>query len=247
MIINIILIKSKVLLNYYSSMYLIALDYKNHSKYNFLLFLSLSIVVFSFYFLLKNSAYITITPIPIVVIEEKIISISMVTPEPVVKKRVEKIKKKIVKRVVKKKIVTKTIKKVIPIKKEIVKVVEPKVEQVIQKRVVQKKVTPKPVVLTFDAKMKASFIAGLYEALDEKKHYPKMAKRRKLEGVVTVSFTICKDGTIKNIFLNKSCGHKILDIAALKVIKSIDFYKAIPDAVSLTALNLNIPIKYSRG
>ncbi|MCD4668744.1 MAG: energy transducer TonB [Sulfurimonas sp.] len=187
-----------------------------------------------------------------IVVKEQIISISMVTPEPVVKKEVIKPKKKIIKKkVIKKKIVKKTIEKVIPVKKEIVKVVEPKVEQVV-KRVVEKKVTPKPVVSkpivpTFDAKMKTSFIAGLYEALSEKKYYPKMAKRRKLEGVVTVSFTLCKDGTIKNIFLNKSCGHKILDKAALKVVKSIDIYKAIPDAVSLTALNLNIPIKYLRG
>ena len=135
----------------------------------------------------------------------------------------------------------------IPIKKEIVKVVEPKVEQVIQKRVVQKKVTPKPVVLTFDAKMKASFIAGLYEMLNEKKYYPKMAKRRKLEGIVHISFTLCKDGKIENIFLHKSCGHKILDKAALKVVNSIDDYRAIPDAVSMASLNLNIPIRYSRN
>ncbi len=227
-------------------MYLIAQDYRNHSKYNFLLFLSLSIIIFSFYYLFKNSTYITIAPTPVVVVEKKIISISMIVPEPVIKKSAQRLKKKIIKKVIKKKTVTKTIKKVVPIKKELAKVVEPKIEQVV-KRVVEKQVIPKPIVPTINAKMKTSFIAGLYEALNEKKHYPKMAKRRKLEGIVTISFTLCKNGTIKNIFINNSCGHKILDRAALKVVKSVDIYKAIPDAVSLTALNLNIPIKYSRG
>lgn len=219
-------------------MHLITQDYKNHSRYNFLLFLSLSVVVFTLYFLFKNSVYITIAPPPVVVVKEKIISINMLTPKPIVKKRVEKPKKKIFKKKI--------------IKKKIVKTIKPKVQEVI-KRVVEKKFIPKreiiakPIVPTFDAKIKASFIAGLYEVLNEKKFYPKMAKRRKLEGVVTVSFTLCKDGTIKNIFLNTSCGHKILDKAALKVVRSINIYKTVPDVVSLTALNLNIPIKYSRG
>ncbi len=99
----------------------------------------------------------------------------------------------------------------------------------------------------FDAQMKASFIAGLYSILNERKNYPKMAKRRKLEGVSQISFTLDKDGSIKRVFLQKSCGHKILDKAALKVVQSIEFYKPIPDAISMASLRLNIPIKYSRN
>ncbi|MEA1891652.1 MAG: TonB family protein [Campylobacterota bacterium] len=181
-------------------------------------------------------------------IEEKVVSI-VITPAPVQKKEVVK-PKPINKKIVKKKVV----------KEKVIKKIEP-VEAVVTKPIAQaiiEPVTPKIIKATpvktipaeqkplFDADMKALFISGLYAKLEEQKHYPKMAKRRKLEGVVEVSFTLCKDGEIKDVFLHKNCSHSILDKAALKVVKSIRRYKPIPDAVSMASLNLNIPIRYSR-
>ncbi|MEA2111565.1 MAG: TonB family protein [Campylobacterota bacterium] len=221
-----------------------------HSRHNSLLLLSSLLTAFMLYAVVKNSKYITISSEPYMPLktQEKIVSI-VITPTPVAKRQEVKIvKPKVIKKIIKKKV----IKKVIPIK------TEPVVEKLVQKSqviqatpkpaVVKKEVKrePRPVVPVFDAQMKASFIAGLYEILNEKKYYPKMAKRRKLEGTVQVRFTLCKDGTMKNVFLHKSCGHKILDKAALKVLKSINTYRAIPDAVSMTSLDLNIPIKYTR-
>lgn len=239
-------------------MYLLTKNYKSQYEYNFLLLLSFVLIAFSFYALIKSSKYITISPelsVP-TRIQEKIVSI-VITPAPIVKKQeVKVIKPKPIKKIVKKKVIKKTLPlKTVPVVEPVVEsvvvpVAEP-IEPIVEKTEVIK-VTPKPVVVkprlpVFDAQMKASFIAGLYEMLNEKKYYPKMAKRRKLEGIVHISFTLCKDGKIENIFLHKSCGHKILDKAALKVVKSIDDYRAIPDAVSMASLNLNIPIRYSRN
>jgi len=98
----------------------------------------------------------------------------------------------------------------------------------------------------FDAKRKEEFIAGLYRVLNENKHYPKMAKRRGLEGVVHVKFTLLKDGRLVDVLLYKSSGYGILDKAALSLVASIKKYRPIPDEVSLVALDFNVPIKYSR-
>nr|WP_321268403.1 energy transducer TonB [uncultured Sulfurimonas sp.] len=242
-------------------MYLLTKDYKTDYQDKSLLLLSLVVVSLIFITAIQSSKYITIsTPIPYKV-DEKIISI-VITPAPVVKKEpkpeVKKVVKKEIKKVVKTKVIEKVVKKKIVEKKaikqkvvqktEIVKEVVKKVEVVKTPAVTQPiKVQETPVVPVFDAQMKTSFIAGLYSMLDERKTYPRMAKRRKLEGVSEISFTLEKDGSIKNVFLSKSSGHKILDKAALKILNSMEFYKAIPDAVSLASLNLNIPIKYSRN
>ncbi len=226
--------------------------------------ISLLLVALGFYTVVYDSKHIMISPVPpnTSVLKEKVLSIVIAT-EKAVKKKIQKpiskkpiVKKQIIQKpIVKKPIVKKVVEQRVVAQNSIVekaveqRVVEPEVAQEILpvKTESIEMLESKSAVAAFNASMKESFISGLYEAFNKNKFYPKMAKRRKLEGVVTVSFTLCKDGSIKNILLNNSCGHKILDKAALKVVKSVDIYKAIPDAVSLTALNLNIPIKYSRG
>lgn len=257
-------------------MYLLIKDNKNHFQYNYLFFISFMFVILMFAFFIHKYNYITLTPPKVMHKnnEQKIIAIT-IKPAPVVKKKVQKVIKKpsinkpVVKKIVKKEIVKKPIP--VPVKKVIEKpivkpepkviqkpvevtkeVVEPVKTQVVEpvKEVVEKKVVvqePKVVVPVFDAQKKASFISGLYAMLDENKKYPRMAKRRKLEGVVEVAFTLEKNGHIKNVILFTSCGHKILDKAALKLVSSIESYEPIPDEVSMEALNLKIPIKYSRS
>ncbi|MEA1955496.1 MAG: TonB family protein, partial [Campylobacterota bacterium] len=191
-----------------------------------------------------------------------IISITMVTEKiteeeikPVVKK-VHKIKPIIEKKsIIEKKPIIE--KKSIIEKKPIIKekkIAKTEIKPVVKEKIVEKVLPAKPKVIKqkkvkqieFDATKKEIYISNLYELLNQKKFYPKMAKRRKLSGVVSVSFTINKNGKIKDVFIGKTSGHSILDKAALKVLKSINTYKPIPDAVSMSSLNLNIPIKYSR-
>jgi len=227
-------------------MYLLRRNYKTHLQHNYLLFLSLLLVALATFSVMKSSNYITITPMPShpKIVQEKILKI-VITPVPVVKKQV--VKPKPIKKVIKKKVIKKEIvKKVEPVKTVALEPVVQKVQEPIVEEVVVAKVTPVVPKPVFDAQMKASFIAGLYAMLEEQKYYPKMAKRRKLEGVVEISFTLSKDGKIKDVFVYKDCNHSMLNKAALKVVKSIVAYKPIPDAVSMASLNLNIPIKYSR-
>ncbi|MCK9491944.1 MAG: energy transducer TonB [Sulfurimonas sp.] len=227
-------------------MYLSLKEKKSPKEHKFLLLLSVFLVLSTLSTLFQANKYITISS-EVVQKEKKRILALVINPAPIKKE------------IIKEKVIEKPKKKPKPIKKEILKkeVIKDKVvKEVVEKEIVQTEVETKQEIVQkveqvekpiFDEKAKESFIAGLYEMLNENKHYPKMAKRRKLEGVCEVSFTLSKDGRLKDIFLKEACGHSILDKAALKVVRSVEFYKPIPDSVSLSSLHLNIPIKYARN
>ena len=235
-------------------------NYISDSYYDFLLLLSIVIVTMSMYIVLQNNH--TLMSHPLVTMEKTEKRVSIVLSKAYVleekkkvvpKKRTLKAKKKIVKKLtpIKKELVkTETLvaveKEEVIMKEELLEEIfmEEVLEEVIaQEEVPHSKNISKPV---FDTHMKEEFIAGLYEILNQNKHYPKMAKRRHLEGIAHVQFTLLKDGRLVHTLLYKSCGHQILDRAALKLVSEIKRYKPIPDSVSLAALDLNIPIKYSR-
>ena len=239
-------------------MYLSLKEKKTPIEHKIFLLLSILVVTSSLYALLEGYRHVMLSCAtqPKVKEKEKVLAL-VINPTPVKK---EVVKQQVVKKeIVKEKVIKKPKKKPKPIKKEIVKkeVIKDKVvKEVVEKEIVQTEVESKQEIVQkveqvekpiFDEKAKESFIAGLYEMLNENKHYPKMAKRRKLEGVCEVSFTLSKDGRLKDIFLKEACGHSILDKAALKVVRSVEFYKPIPDSVSLSSLHLNIPIKYARN
>ena len=216
-------------------MYLSLKEKKTPKEHKIFLLLSILVVTSSLYTLLDANRNVMLSCVTQPKVKEKVLalvinqtSVKKVVKQPVVTKEVIK------QRVVKKEIVKEEV-----IKEEIVKET---VEEIVEKEIVQTEEV-KPI---FDEKKKESFIAGLYEILNKNNRYPEMAKRRKIEGVCEVSFTLNKDGSIKDVFLKEECGHSILDKAALKVVSSIKFYKPIPNSVSLTSLRLNIPIKYTR-
>lgn len=230
-------------------MYLSLKTNKTPKEHKVLLLLSIVVVSSFLYALFYGYKEITTPLVKQPLVKERVLAL-VINPAPMKKEVIKEIKKE---KIIKKE-TPKPLKKEV-LKKEIVKekVVEKPVEQEVIKEVVEQKVVEHEIVEEIvqkqivDAKAKESFIADLYELLNENKHYPKMAKRRKLEGVCEVSFTLSKDGKIKDVFLKKACGHSILDTAALKVVRSVEFYKPIPDSVSLSSLHLNIPIKYARN
>ncbi|MEA2100491.1 MAG: TonB family protein [Campylobacterota bacterium] len=207
-----------------------------------LLLLSILLSGVLFYLIFKNNKYQIIAPLtpPAAQTPQQIISmvLSEAEPTPIDKEVLETREQK------------KIVKAIKPIRKEPKKIVkkEHKIEKIVKRepnKIVKKMIKTETAPI-FDAGIKEQFIANLYSILEQRKKYPKMAKRRNLEGVVKVNFTLKKDGKIENIFIDKSCGHSILDKSAFKLIASIGVYKAIPDVVSIKAMQLSIPIKYSR-
>ena len=164
-----------------------------------------------------------IIPKPKKIIKKKIVKkkiIKKIKPKKVVKKKV--VKKKVVKkRVVKKKVIPKRIvpKKVIPKKRVIQKPVEeyipiappvytppapvyvapkPVVRPVLKPTIVA---TPQPVVK--NNYHKKAFLRNVRSKIITNKKYPKIAKRRHIEGSVKVRFDITAHGHVTNIrFIN---------------------------------------------
>lgn len=177
-------------------------------------------------------------------------------PKPIVKKPVKPVVKKVAPPVVKKPAITEVVKEETVVEKVEQSEVVEAVNEPVQEAVVAAKTAPSEVAkksepsqekapTAVNAEMKEDYIAGLYKILSQNKRYPKMAKRRHLEGVAHIHFTVLKNGNLDNVYIAKACGHKSLDNAALKLVKSIQKYKPIPDEVSRVAMNIKIPITYS--
>ncbi|MFH1874616.1 MAG: energy transducer TonB [Pseudomonadota bacterium] len=61
-------------------------------------------------------------------------------------------------------------------------------------------------------------LVEIWQKINRKKYYPEIARQSGLEGNPKVSFNINLNGEVDNVSLVRSCGHDILDQAALKTI-----------------------------
>ncbi len=241
-------------------MYLYLKYRRDYSSHYSLLFLSVLTIAMLFYTAIMKTKYITLTPVDPPFVEQSKHSVTITLSRPPLHKQIVRPIQKTLSRPVLKKadpdpVIKKVEKTVLPIvrprvvPKPIVKEMPTKMPEMIQPTVKESlPVTfpraPLPPVPLFDAQMKSKFIAGLYAVLETNKKYPKMAKRRKLSGTTHIRFTLHKDGTIEDVSLVESGGHRLLDKAALTLVNTVGSYQPIPDAVSLDALDLRIPIAY---
>lgn len=83
-------------------------------------------------------------------------------------------------------------------------------------------------------------IQEIQALLAENLYYPRMARKRGIEGEVLVSFCILRSGKIENIRVVKS-SRDILGRAAIRTIKNLSGLFPKPSV----ALTLNVPIRYS--
>ena len=67
--------------------------------------------------------------------------------------------------------------------------------------------------------------------IEKHKRYPLMARKGHQEGLVRVGFTLHADGNLRTAQVVRSCGHRLLDRAALKAVKAVDCYPAIPEVI----------------
>jgi protein TonB len=65
--------------------------------------------------------------------------------------------------------------------------------------------------------------------LESTGHYPELAARSGLQGVVYIKFDIMKDGSLGDVELLKSSGYKILDDEAFRTIHASAPFQSLPD------------------
>ncbi|MGE0861016.1 MAG: energy transducer TonB [Gammaproteobacteria bacterium] len=89
------------------------------------------------------------------------------------------------------------------------------------------------------------YFRELFAWLARHKAYPTAAKKRKHQGVVTLEFTIDRDGRVLRARIKRGSGYQELDQAALDMLAAASPVPAIPDELGRDSLSLAIPIDFS--
>ena len=136
------------------------------------------------------------------------------------------------------------------IKKKAIKKVQKK-KKVVKKK--KKKTKPKKVAKVASKAqlsspkrkaIKNSYLAKVRRTIEQRKKYPKAAKRLRQEGVVKVHFTIGKNGAIRDVRLAGKCSYSKLNKAAIKILKRIGAFAPIPKELNERYLSLVVPVRY---
>jgi len=87
----------------------------------------------------------------------------------------------------------------------------------------------------------SSIFEGLYKRIMAYKIYPNAARRKGLEGIVLISLILDRNGNLLEVNIKQSSGHKVLDRAALSLVK-----KVVPYEHNLEKdITIEIPVKYN--
>ncbi|MBN2870407.1 MAG: energy transducer TonB [Campylobacterales bacterium] len=98
-----------------------------------------------------------------------------------------------------------------------------------------------------DPKVKEAYLHYLRQTIDERKVYPKNAKRLRQTGTVMVKFTLMAEGTITNVSVADSSGFELLDQAAADLLRNISRVRPLPQELGREPIILSIPIQYTLG
>jgi len=90
-----------------------------------------------------------------------------------------------------------------------------------------------------------SWQKALHLHLGKHKRYPSEARARRVQGVVTVSFTIDREGRVTNTRIVKGSGSALLDNEALEMLSRASPLPAPPDDTDVSARNLSLPVQFN--
>ncbi|KAB7888160.1 energy transducer TonB [Poseidonibacter ostreae] len=159
----------------------------------------------------------------------------------IIKKEKKHYKKKVIKKkVVKKKLIKKVVKKT-PVEKpkkvfkEVVKQQMPTVKVEEKSKEVNKKVLNS---------VKNNYLSKLQRLIEKNKKYPKSAKRLKQMGKVYLSFTIAKNGEIRNVKISKNSKYKRLNKATREIMSNIKKFDPIPKELNKSSWAITVPVVY---
>lgn len=94
-------------------------------------------------------------------------------------------------------------------------------------------------------KAEKAYLAKIRNKINRLKKYPPAAKSQKLEGVVTVNFTINRSGAVTSARIVSGSGHSLLDQEVTALMKRVSPFPPMPDEMAKNSLNLTVPIQFS--
>ena len=81
--------------------------------------------------------------------------------------------------------------------------------------------------------------------LQQNKRYPSAAESRREQGVVTLSFTVDRNGRVLARSIARSSGVAALDEEVLAMVQRAQPLPAFPAAMAQASINLVVPIRFS--
>lgn len=90
-----------------------------------------------------------------------------------------------------------------------------------------------------------SWQKALHLHLSKHKRYPGEARNRRIEGVVTVAFSIDHEGRVTNVRVLKGSGSPLLDEEAVEMLSRASPLPTPPEEAAASALNLSLPIQFN--
>jgi protein TonB len=88
------------------------------------------------------------------------------------------------------------------------------------------------------------YLRDIRRILEEHKDYPWMARRRNIQGVVLVVFTIGCRGQIEAYRVSRTSGHDLLDDAAQDTIRRVGKFPPFPPELNRQKLTIEVPLAF---
>jgi periplasmic protein TonB len=94
-------------------------------------------------------------------------------------------------------------------------------------------------------KQEADYFALVSAHLNRRKTYPAEARQARQQGVVTVRFTVDRNGNVSGTSIKRSSGHTILDQATLALLQRVAPLPRMPASMQRDSVTLSLPIDYA--
>lgn len=89
-----------------------------------------------------------------------------------------------------------------------------------------------------------AYFSRVRSHLERNKEYPALALRGRLEGTVTVRFTIRNDGSVGSAGIVKSSGYNLLDQSALRTVHISAPFPNPPETPGFRETSVSVPLVY---
>lgn len=94
-------------------------------------------------------------------------------------------------------------------------------------------------------KQEADYFALLAAHLNRRKSYPVEAKKARQQGIVTIRFTVDREGRVSNASIKRGSGHDVLDRETLDLLQRVAPLPRMPASMDRDSITLSLPIEYA--
>lgn len=92
--------------------------------------------------------------------------------------------------------------------------------------------------------LRGLFTGKVRQRIANAKYYPRIARRRGMEGQPIIAFTLDKTGRLMKVDLAQTSGYQLLDQAAVRAVHQAEPYPEIPDELKTDTLHFKLPISF---